>query len=421
MATSRRRCCERLKFCQNRIKQKALVAAASFLTSIKNPPSALKRSMKALAILGSTGSIGTQTLSVVREHPEAFRVVALTAKSNILLLKKQIEEFRPLLVAIEDESAAKKLDVSIPVITGAKGISEIARMAEADKVVNALVGSAGLLPTLAALQKGKTVALANKETLVAAGEVVMAQARKHHAPLIPIDSEHSAILQCLQGEDPASVEKITITCSGGPFRDWPIERMRTASVKDALRHPTWRMGDKITIDSATWMNKGFEVIEAHWLYGLPYDKIEVVIHPQSIIHSLVTFKDGSTMAQLGMPDMRVPIQYALSYPKRLSLSSPRADFTTLKDLTFSKPDIERFPCLRLAYDAGRAGGILPAVLNAANEIAVAAFLNGKIGYLDIARIIKDELSATKNIMHPSAEQILSIDSEVKARLTARMP
>src|SRR3989338_5680614 len=347
--------------------------------------------MKKLSILGSTGSIGTQTLEIVKNNPSEFRVAGLTTNNNIELLKKQIQEFKPIAVAVMDEEKADFLkgDININVYSGIGGIIKIAKLNEVDTVVNSLVGSIGVKPTIEAIKNKKNIALANKETLVTAGSIVMEEIKKKN------------------------VNKITITASGGPFREFTKKQMENATAKGALKHPTWSMGDKITIDSATLMNKGFEIIEAHWLYNFPYEKIDVVIHPQSIIHSIVEFKDKSVIAQLGNPDMKIPIQYALSYPKRLDSISRKLNLTKIKNLSFEKPDFERFPCLKFAYDAGKEGGTMPAVLNAANEIAVQHFLGNKIKFLDIPKLIGKMMQRHKLIKNPSLNEILDVDKKIK--------
>lgn len=375
--------------------------------------------MKTISILGSTGSIGTQTLEIVRQHPKEFKVVGLTANSNTELLEKQIKEFRPLAAAVMNR---EKVDIlkdrtRIEFYSEIEGIIKIAKLNEADTIVNSLVGSIGIEPTYEAIKAGKNIALANKETLVAAGEIIMNEVKKNNVSLMPIDSEHSAIFQCLNGEDINDVKKITITCSGGPFRNLKKEQLENVTKEDALKHPTWNMGAKITIDSATLMNKGFEVIETHWLYGINYDKIEVVIHPQSVIHSLVEFKDNSVIAQLGMPDMKIPIQYALSWPKRLPNISKTLDLVKTKNLEFKEPDFEMFPCLKYAYEAGKIGGTMPAAMNAANEAAVWAFLNNKIRFLDIPKIIKSEMDNHILIKNPGLKEILEVDRKIKEKLS----
>ena len=386
--------------------------------------------MKNLSILGSTGSIGTQTLEIVKNNPREFKVIGLTANNNIELLKKQIIEFKPEAVAVMEKEKAdllndllKKENIDIDVYSGIDGIIKIATLNNADTVVNSLVGSIGVKPTIEAIKNKKNIALANKETLVTAGSIVMQEIEKNNVDLMPIDSEHSAIFQCLNSnnfnkimnnkEIKNEVNKIIITCSGGAFKNLTKKQLGNVTAKDALKHPTWNMGNKITIDSATLMNKGFEVIEAHWLYNFPFKKIDVVMHPQSIIHSLVEFKDNSVIAQLGNPDMKIPIQYALSYPKRFNSNSKRLDLLEVKNLSFSKPNFELFPCLKYAYDAGIKGGTLPAALNAANEIAVYAFLDGKIKFLDIPKLINKMMQEHKMIKNPSLSQILDVDKKVK--------
>ena len=371
--------------------------------------------MKHLSLLGSTGSIGTQTLDIVRQFPNEFKVVGLTANKNSDLLLKQIKEFKPKAVAIMDKSKIGDLlnFSSCQVYSGIEGLNKIASLEEADTVVNSLVGSIGIEPTCNAIKAKKNIALANKETLVAAGSVIMDEVKKNNVNMMPIDSEHSAIFQCLNGENINEVEKITITCSGGPFKNYTKQQLENVSVQDALNHPTWRMGSKITIDSATLINKGFEIIEAHWLYNMPYEKIKIVIHPQSIVHSLVEFKDKSVIAQMGLPDMKIPIQYALSYPKRFQNLSASLDLTEIKKLEFSEPDFEMFPCLKYAYETGNAGGTLPAVMNAANEVAVYAFLENRIRFLDISRIIRKMMDNHKLIKNPDLNEILEVDKKTK--------
>ncbi len=353
--------------------------------------------MKNLAILGSTGSIGTQTLDVVRDLPEMFRVAVLAANTSDKKLEAQIDEFRPELAVLADESAAARLKArykgATKILGGEDGLVAAAVFPAVDMVVTSLMGFAGLAPTLAAIRAGKNIALANKETLVAAGELVRREASAHGTAILPVDSEHSALFQCLQGEKREAVESLILTASGGPFRGRRKEALAGVSIGDCLKHPTWSMGRKITVDSATLVNKGLEVIEAHWLYDMPYDKIKVVIHPQSIVHSMVAFQDGAVMAQLGVPDMRLPIQYALTYPERMASTLARLDFARMGALTFEEPDTKTFRGLAIAIEAGRAGGTAPCVMNAANEIAVAAFLDGSIGFLDIYDIIEQALSA----------------------------
>ncbi len=371
--------------------------------------------MKSLSILGSTGSVGKQTLDVAKNNIWEFKVVGLTANNNIEILKKQILEFKPEAVAVMNKEKADELkqNIDVPVYSGMEGIIKIATLSEADTVVNSLVGSIGVKPTIKAIQDKKNIALANKETLVTAGCIVMGEIKKNNVVLMPIDSEHSAIFQCLNGEKKEDAERIIITASGGPFKNHTKEQLENATLQDALNHPTWKMGNKITIDSATLMNKGFEVIEAHWLYNFSYDKIEVVIHQQSIIHSMVEFKDSSVIAQMGFPDMGVPIQYALSYPKRFKINSRKLDLVELENLSFSKPNLELFPCLKYAYEAGAMGGTMPVVLNAANEAVVGAFLEKKIKFLDISQLIKKMMDGHKFIKNPSLNEILDIDEKIK--------
>ena len=378
-----------------------------------------------VAILGSTGSIGTQTLDVIDRHSELFEVYALTAHSNIDLLVEQAKRYRPEVVAIADERHYKTLrealdGLPIKVFAGADSICQIAAMSPIDTVVTAMVGYSGLLPTVRAIEAGKKIALANKETLVVAGELVTDLALRNRVDIVPIDSEHSAIFQCLVGENENSVEKLILTASGGAFRDTPKDDLRLATAADALRHPTWKMGAKITIDSATMMNKGFEVIEARWLFDIPIDKIEVIIHPQSIVHSMVQFCDGSIKAQLGQPDMRHPIQYALTFPDRLDAQVERANLADIHQLTFERPDYEKFRNLRLAYDALRRGGNIPCILNAANEIAVDAFLKGKIGFLAMSDIIEQTISETTFISSPTLDDYIATDREARARTSEKI-
>ena len=377
-----------------------------------------------VAILGSTGSIGTQTLDVIDRHSELFEVYAITAHSNIDLLVEQAKRYRPEVVAIADERHYKTLrealdGLPVKVFAGADSICQIAAMSPIDTVVTAMVGYSGLLPTVRAIEAGKKIALANKETLVVAGELVTDLALRNRVDIVPIDSEHSAIFQCLVGENENSVEKLILTASGGAFRDTPKDDLRLATAADALRHPTWKMGAKITIDSATMMNKGFEVIEAHWLFDIPIDKIEVIIHPQSIVHSMVQFCDGSIKAQLGQPDMRHPIQYALTFPDRLDAQVERANLADIHQLTFEKPDYEKFRNLRLAYDALRRGGNIPCILNAANEVAVDAFLKGKIGFFAMSDIIEQTISETAFISSPTLDDYIATDREARARTSEK--
>ncbi len=378
-----------------------------------------------VAILGSTGSIGTQTLDVIDRHSELFEVYALTAHSNIDLLVKQAKKYRPEVVAIADERHYKTLrealdGLPVKVFAGADSICQIAAMSPIDTVVTAMVGYSGLLPTVRAIEAGKKIALANKETLVVAGELVTDLALRNRVDIVPIDSEHSAIFQCLVGENENSVEKLILTASGGAFRDTLKDDLRLATAADALRHPTWKMGAKITIDSATMMNKGFEVIEARWLFDIPINKIEVIIHPQSIVHSMVQFCDGSIKAQLGQPDMRHPIQYALTFPDRLNAQVERANLADIHQLTFEKPDYEKFRNLGLAYDALRRGGNIPCILNAANEVAVDAFLKGKIGFFAMSDIIEQTISETAFISSPTLDDYIATDREARARTSEKI-
>lgn len=374
--------------------------------------------MKAITILGSTGSIGTQTLEIVAQYPEEFRVVGLAAGSNVAMLVEQITQFRPAIVAIcqedkltELKTAIASLDYQPLVLAGDEGVVEVAGYGDAEIVVTGIVGCAGLLPTIAAITAGKDIALANKETLIAGGPVVLPLIAKHGIKLLPADSEHSAIFQCLQGVPSGGLRRIILTASGGAFRDWPVEKLASVKVQDALKHPNWSMGRKITVDSATLMNKGLEVIEAHYLFGLDYEDIDIVIHPQSIIHSLIEVQDTSVLAQLGWPDMRLPLLYALSWPERIYTDWEPLDLLKVANLTFKAPDHNKYPCMKLAYAAGRAGGSMPAVLNAANEQAVALFLEEKIQFLDIPRLIESvcDRHQADNSPTPSLEDILRAD------------
>ncbi|QXJ37356.1 1-deoxy-D-xylulose 5-phosphate reductoisomerase [Parageobacillus caldoxylosilyticus] len=373
--------------------------------------------MKYISILGASGSIGTQTLDIIRSHPDEFRLAAVSIGKNVDMARAMIEEFAPRLVAVADRDAYDKLRSEyagkVKIIYGEEGLIEAAVFPETDIVVTAVVGSVGLVPTLKAIEAGKTIALANKETLVTAGHIVTEEAKKRGVSLLPVDSEHSAIFQCLQGEKREQVEKIILTASGGSFRDKTREELKHVTVEEALRHPNWSMGAKVTIDSATMMNKGLEVIEAHWLFELPYEQIDVLLHRESVIHSLVQFRDTSVIAQLGTPDMHVPIQYALSYPERLPLSAKPLDLAQIGTLNFKRMDLERYRCLRFAYEAGKAGGSLPTVLNAANEEAVAAFLAGRIAFLDIEEYIERALEWHEMIKEPSLEEIRRIDAETR--------
>ena len=373
--------------------------------------------MKKIAILGSTGSIGTQTLDVVREHSDELQVVALAAGTNKERLKEQIKEFHPKLVSLSDEKKAQELKEElageqVEVVCGMEGLIEVAGVDSADVVVTAVVGMMGILPTMEAIKKGKDIALANKETLVTAGHLIIPMAKEYGVSILPVDSEHSAIFQSLQGEPKAALDKILLTASGGPFRGKSAEFLETVTLEAALNHPNWSMGPKITIDSSTMVNKGLEVMEAKWLVGVDYSQIEVVIQPQSIIHSMVQYVDGAIIAQLGTPDMRVPIEYALFYPERRSLSGDRLDFSKLSQITFEKPDYKVFRGLSLAIEAGKTGGTMPTVFNAANERAVAKFLKGEIKYTDIVRSIEKCMDAHKVSAHPDLEEILATEQWV---------
>jgi 1-deoxy-D-xylulose-5-phosphate reductoisomerase len=371
--------------------------------------------MKKLTLLGSTGSIGTSTLEIVAAHPDRFAVEALTAGANLDLLVKQIERFSPRLAVVLNEELAGRLKAMLPpgsgteVMSGVDGLVAAATLSETDMVVAAIVGAAGLVPTAAAIKAGKDIALANKETLVTAGHLFMELVRKHKVRLYPVDSEHSAIFQSMEGHRSADISRIILTASGGPFLNTPVEKLRSVTVSDALNHPNWSMGRKITIDSATMMNKGLEVIEASWLFDLPLDRIDVNIHPQSIIHSMVEYIDGCVMAQLGTPDMKAPIAYALSYPERIPTGVAPLDLTSLSGLTFSKPDLERFPCLSLAYRSVGDGESMPAVMNAANEIAVEAFLEGRISFAAIPELVEMTMDAHRPFGLGSISDVLEVD------------
>lgn len=374
--------------------------------------------MKSITLLGSTGSIGTQTLEILADHPDQFRLVGLAAHSNVERLAAQIRQFRPEIAALCDaqklpdlKSAIADLDPQPILVAGEAGVVEVARYGDAEAVVTGIVGCAGLLPTIAAIEAGKDIALANKETLIAGGPVVNPLIEKHGVKLLPADSEHSAIFQCLQGVPEGGLRRIILTASGGAFRDWSVDKLAEVTVADAIKHPNWSMGRKITVDSATLMNKGLEVIEAHFLFGMDYDDIDIVIHPQSIIHSLIELQDTSVLAQLGWPDMRLPILYAISWPHRIYTDWEPLDLVKAGTLTFKEPDHDKYPCMQLAYAAGRAGGSMPAVLNAANEQAVALFLDEKIQYLDIARCIEQtcDRHSPDNCSNPGLEDILTAD------------
>ena len=392
--------------------------------------------MKAITLLGSTGSIGTQTLDIVQQYPDQFRLVGLAAGRNVELAAQQIRQFKPEVVALADESQVAALKAEITdvspqpqVLAGQEGVVEVARYGDAEAVVTGIVGCAGLLPTIAAIQAGKDIALANKETLIAGGPVVLPLIQKHGVKLTPADSEHSAIFQCLQGlsrdrtfevgKPMAGLRRILLTASGGAFRDWPVEQLAQVTVEDAIKHPNWSMGRKITVDSATLMNKGLEVIEAHYLFGLDYDRVDIVIHPQSIIHSLIELEDTSVLAQLGWPDMRLPLLYALSWPERLYTDWETLDLVKAGNLTFREPDHAKYPCMQLAYAAGRAGGSMTAVLNAANEQAVALFLEEKIRFLDIPRVIEQvcDRHRVDNRANPTLDDILAADQWARQEVT----
>ncbi|CUA80074.1 1-deoxy-D-xylulose-5-phosphate reductoisomerase [Anoxybacillus suryakundensis] len=373
--------------------------------------------MRAISLLGATGSIGMQTLDVIRAHPDAFRLVAFSAGRNIEQARHIIEQFSPKVVCIAHKEDAHMLQSEyigrVRIVSGEDGLVEVATVQEADIVVNAVVGSVGLVPTLRAIEAKKTIALANKETLVTAGHLVMKHAADYGVTILPVDSEHSAIFQCLQGERQKNIECIILTASGGSFRDRTREQLQHVTVEEALKHPNWSMGAKITIDSATMMNKGLEVIEAHWLFQLPYEQIDVLLHKESIIHSMVQFHDGSVIAQLGTPDMRVPIQYALTYPDRFPLHIERLNLAQVATLHFQKVDMNRFRCLQFAYEAGKIGGTMPTVLNAANEEAVAAFLAGRISFLAIEQCIEKAMERHVPIAHPNLETIRAVDLETR--------
>ena len=380
-------------------------------------------SMKKIAILGSTGSIGTQTLEVVRENGD-IEVLALAAGSNITLLEAQIREFGPKLAAVWSEEKARELksrirDLDVRVVSGMDGLLEAAAMPEAEILVTAIVGMIGIRPTIEAIKAGKDIALANKETLVTAGHIIMPLAKERGVSILPVDSEHSAIFQSLQGGQQKALHKILLTASGGPFRGKTRAELEEIQVEDALKHPNWEMGKKITIDSSTMVNKGLEVIEAKWLFGVSVDQVEVVVQPQSIIHSMVEYADGAIIAELGTPDMKLPIQYALYYPERRYLPGKRLDFSLLSQITFEKPDLETFYGLKLAFEAGRKGGSLPTVLNAANEAAVAMFLERKIKYMQIPEMIRCCMERHHNIADPTVEQILETEQETYAYIAGR--
>ena len=371
---------------------------------------------KQIAILGSTGSIGTQALQVIEEHPELYEAYVLTANNQVELLAEQARKFMPAAVVIANENKYLQLkellaDLPIQVYAGADALCEVVEAKPIDVVLASMVGYAGLRPTINAIKAGKAIALANKETLVVAGELINELASQYHTPILPVDSEHSAIFQCLENNNP--LEKVILTASGGPFRTFTMEQLQHVTKAQALKHPNWDMGAKITIDSATMMNKGFEVIEAKWLFGVRPDQIEVVVHPQSVIHSMVQYEDGAVKAQLGMPDMRLPIQYAFSYPQRIKSSFDRLDFSTLKELTFEQPDTNRFRCLALAYEALNQGGNMACILNAANEVVVSAFLQERIPFLRMSEVIEETMAKVSFISAPTYEDYVATDAEAR--------
>ena len=373
--------------------------------------------MKKIAILGSTGSIGTQTLDVISQHPQDLSVAALAAGSNIVLLEQQIRQYHPLIAAVWDAKKAAELkiavsDLDVKIVSGMEGMIEAVTLPEADIVVTAVVGMIGIRPTMEAIKAGKDIALANKETLVTAGHLIMQMAKDYHVQILPVDSEHSAIFQSLKGEHASGIRRILLTASGGPFRGKTLDELADVQVEDALKHPNWSMGRKITIDSSTLVNKGLEVMEAKWLFGVELDQIQVIVHPQSIIHSAVQYVDGAVIAQLGTPDMKLPIQYALFYPDRRPMPGKRLDFYELAQVTFEKPDMETFYGLKLAYDAQRIGGSMPTVYNAANEKAVGLFLDRKIAYLQIPELIQEAMEQHKVIENPNVEAILETEASV---------
>lgn len=372
--------------------------------------------MKYISILGSTGSIGTQTLDIVSQNPKDLSVVALAAGSNIKALEEQIRQYSPAIACVYSEEAAAKLkimvkDLPVKIVSGMDGLIECATISTANIVVTAVVGMIGIRPTIEAIKAGKDIALANKETLVTAGHIIISLAKEYNVKILPVDSEHSAIFQCIHGEEHNKISRILLTASGGPFRGKTQKEMKAVKVEDALKHPNWSMGRKITIDSATMVNKGLEVMEAKWLFGVEYNQVEVVVQPQSLIHSMVEFEDCGIMAQLGTPDMRLPISYALFYQERRNFSKDKVDFKTLRSIEFYEPDFVNFPGLRLAYEAGTRGGSMPTVFNAANELAVAKFLERKIGFLDIPMIIEESMKQHKVVENPSFEEILKVEAE----------
>ncbi|TDM04094.1 1-deoxy-D-xylulose-5-phosphate reductoisomerase [Macrococcus carouselicus] len=372
--------------------------------------------MKKIGILGASGSVGMQGLDIIRQHPEDYKLVSFSVGRNIETAKEIIEEFSPSIVSLQNEADTAALThYDIEVVSGEEGLLKVAAYKENDILLNSILGSVGLRPTLHAIQHGIDIALANKETLVVAGEIVMQEAKKHGVNILPVDSEHSAIFQCLNGEDDKNIEKIIITASGGSFRDKSRAELENVTLEDALNHPNWSMGQKITIDSATMMNKGLEVIEAKWLFDLPVEKIETLLHKESVIHSMVEFNDTSVMAQLGTPDMRMPILYAFSYPDRLPRQGKHLNLAEFGTLHFKEMDLERFRCLKFAYDAIRIGGTMPVVMNAVNEVAVEKFLQGEISFLDIERLIEREMQNHDVIQNPDLEIILKVDADYKSR------
>ena len=373
---------------------------------------------KNISILGSTGSIGVNTLNVVEQFPERFEVIGLAVQRNIELLETQIRKFRPKIASVADKVLGEELrkrcaDIDVEIVTGEDGAVQVATHQDVEMVLSAIVGFAGLVPTYQAVLANKHIALANKETLVVAGALIMPEIEKRGLSLLPVDSEHNAIFQSLQGHRREDVRKILLTASGGPFRQYTKEQLTTVTVQDALRHPNWEMGKKITIDSATLMNKGLEVIEAHWLFGVKFSDIQVVVHPQSVIHSMVEYLDGSIIGELGVPDMRIPIAYAMSHPEQIPIDVPRLDLAAMGAITFEEPDLDKFPCLRYAYHAGEIGGTLPAVLNAANEVAVDAFLHERISFVDIPRVIKQVMDAH------DVKPLTTLDDAINADCWAR--
>ncbi len=379
--------------------------------------------MKRLSILGSTGSIGVNTLHIVSQFPERFEVISLSAGRNSKLLKQQILQFRPKIVSVLNKELSETLrselsHVPVEIVHGVEGLIQVATHPEVDQVVSAIVGAVGLIPTLAAIKTGKPIALANKETLVMAGKIVMEEAKQNRVQILPVDSEHSAIFQALLGHRKEDIHRLILTASGGPFLNLPPSRLQEVTVKEALHHPRWEMGKKITIDSASLMNKGLEVIEAHWLFDIPIERIGILIHPQSVVHSMVEYVDGSMVAQMGIPDMRIPISYALSFPERLPLDLPRLDLSRNGALNFSEPDLERFPCLKLAYQALRTGETMPAVLNAANEIAVNAFLEGSLKFTEIPLCLQRVMGEHEVKTVHTVEDILKADHWARERSKA---